>query len=65
MVLVVVGYFKDFRSIVNSKIIYSNEGFQGVDTKYIGGLWVMFEFNDKNVRDKFLIHEGILSWFQR
>ncbi|GJX76532.1 RNA-directed DNA polymerase, eukaryota [Tanacetum coccineum] len=42
---------------------HRNEGFQGVETKYLGGLWVMFEFKDKNVRDKFLIHEGILSWF--
>ncbi|GKE66763.1 reverse transcriptase domain, reverse transcriptase zinc-binding domain protein, partial [Tanacetum coccineum] len=62
-ILAVVGCFKDFRSIVNSKIICRNEGFQGVETKYLGGLWVMFEFKDKNVRNKFLIHEGILSWF--
>ncbi|GKA82971.1 reverse transcriptase domain, reverse transcriptase zinc-binding domain protein [Tanacetum coccineum] len=63
VVLAVVGCFKDFRSIVNAKIICRNEGFQGVETKYLGGLWVMFEFNDKDVRDKFLNHEGILSWF--
>ncbi|GKA79596.1 uncharacterized mitochondrial protein-like protein [Tanacetum coccineum] len=61
--LALIGCHKDFRSIANSKIICKNEGFTGVEVKYLGGLWVMFVFNDKQVRDRFLKHEGILSWF--
>ncbi|GJU26203.1 RNA-directed DNA polymerase, eukaryota, reverse transcriptase zinc-binding domain protein [Tanacetum coccineum] len=63
LALALIGCFKDFRSIANSKIICKNESFQGVETKYLGGLWVLFEFDDKEVRDKFLIHEGTLSWW--
>nr|GEV86284.1 reverse transcriptase domain, reverse transcriptase zinc-binding domain protein [Tanacetum cinerariifolium] len=61
--LALIGCHKDFYSISNSKIVCKNEGFAGVDIKYLGGLWVLFEFNDKNVRDNFLKHEGTLSWF--
>nr|GEV68415.1 RNA-directed DNA polymerase, eukaryota, reverse transcriptase zinc-binding domain protein [Tanacetum cinerariifolium] len=49
LALALIGCFKDFRSIANSKIICRNEGFQGLETKYIGGLWVLFEFDDKEV----------------
>nr|GEW29263.1 hypothetical protein [Tanacetum cinerariifolium] len=61
--LTLIGCHKDFRSTANSKVICRNEGFLGVDTKYLGGLWVLFKFNDKDARDRFLKHEGILSWF--
>ncbi|PWA67710.1 hypothetical protein CTI12_AA315420 [Artemisia annua] len=61
--LAILGCHKDFKSIVNSKIICRNEGFTGVDVKYLVGLWVLFTFQDKKVRDCFLKHEGILSWF--
>ncbi|GJT59727.1 RNA-directed DNA polymerase, eukaryota, reverse transcriptase zinc-binding domain protein [Tanacetum coccineum] len=33
-----------------------NQG--GVEVKYLGGLWVMFVFIDKKVRESFLNHEG-------
>ncbi|GKB88582.1 RNA-directed DNA polymerase, eukaryota, partial [Tanacetum coccineum] len=61
--LALIGCHKDFRSIANSKTICRNEGFTGVEVKYLGGLWVMFVFNDKQVKDSFLKHEGIVSWF--
>ncbi|GJU66383.1 hypothetical protein Tco_1252642 [Tanacetum coccineum] len=61
--LAVLGCHKDFRAIANSNIICRNEGFVGVDVKYLGGLWVMFIFNDMKAKDSFLHHEGILSWF--
>ncbi|PWA40142.1 hypothetical protein CTI12_AA565510 [Artemisia annua] len=63
MELVILGCHKDFRSIENSKIICNNEGFLGVDVKYLGGLWVMFSFDDMDARNSFLTHEGVLSWF--
>ncbi|GKC45716.1 RNA-directed DNA polymerase, eukaryota, partial [Tanacetum coccineum] len=40
-----------------------DDSFSGVEIKYLGGLWVLFVFNDKHVSDKFLNHEGIQSWF--
>nr|GEZ01647.1 hypothetical protein [Tanacetum cinerariifolium] len=60
--LTLIGCHKDFRSIANSKVICRNEGFLGVDTKYLGGLWVLFEFNDKDAKERFLKHEGILGF---
>ncbi|PWA48331.1 hypothetical protein CTI12_AA491790 [Artemisia annua] len=59
----ILGCYKDFRSIVNSNIICRNEGFIGVDVKYLGGLWVLFSFQDTKARDCFLKHEGVKSWF--
>ncbi|GKB73143.1 hypothetical protein Tco_0934555, partial [Tanacetum coccineum] len=35
LALALIGWFKDFRSIANSKIICKNESFQGVETKYL------------------------------
>nr|GEX22282.1 heat stress transcription factor A-4c-like [Tanacetum cinerariifolium] len=61
--LAILGCHKDFRSIANSRIICRNEGFSGVDIKYLGGLWVLFVFKDKHARDKFINHKGIQSWF--
>ncbi|GKC17607.1 RNA-directed DNA polymerase, eukaryota, partial [Tanacetum coccineum] len=61
--LAVLGCHKDFRAIANSNTICMNEGFEGVDVKYLGGLWVIFIFNDTKARDSFLQHEGISSWF--
>ncbi|GKB10604.1 ribonuclease H-like domain-containing protein [Tanacetum coccineum] len=54
---------KDFQSIANLRIMCRSKGFLGVETKYLGGLWVLFEFNDMDTRDSFLKHEGVLSWF--
>ncbi|GJS29442.1 reverse transcriptase domain, reverse transcriptase zinc-binding domain protein [Tanacetum coccineum] len=39
--LTLIGCHKDFRSITNFKIICRNEGFTGVEVKYLGGLWVI------------------------
>ncbi|PWA51880.1 hypothetical protein CTI12_AA461240 [Artemisia annua] len=61
--LAILGCYKDFRSIANARILCHTEGFLEVDVKYLGGLWVMFEFKSLETRDKFLKHEGVLSWF--
>ncbi|GKE82347.1 hypothetical protein Tco_1552347 [Tanacetum coccineum] len=60
--LALIGCYKDFRAIGNSRITCRNEGFVGVETKYLGGLWVLFEFYYRDTRDRFLKHEGVLSW---
>ncbi|GJX36355.1 reverse transcriptase domain, reverse transcriptase zinc-binding domain protein, partial [Tanacetum coccineum] len=61
--LALLGCFKDFWSIANTCIMCSSEGFVDVDFKYLGGLWVLFYFNTKESRDKFLNHKGVNSWF--
>nr|GEV12839.1 putative RNA-directed DNA polymerase, eukaryota, reverse transcriptase zinc-binding domain protein [Tanacetum cinerariifolium] len=61
--LAVIGCYKDFRSIANARSLCHGEGFLDVNFKYLGGLWLMFEFKSLKVRDKFLKHDGILSWF--
>ncbi|PWA55680.1 hypothetical protein CTI12_AA423080 [Artemisia annua] len=57
------GCFKDFRAIANTKNMCHNEGFLNVDFKYLGGLWVLFDFDSEEARNKFLSHKGILTWF--
>lgn len=58
-----LGCFKDFRAIANTKNMCHNEGFLNVDFKYLGGLWVLFDFDSEEARNKFLSHKGILTWF--
>ncbi|GJZ84430.1 reverse transcriptase domain, reverse transcriptase zinc-binding domain protein [Tanacetum coccineum] len=60
---VVLGCYKDFCSIANSRTLCRSEGFLEVDIKYLGGLWTLFDFHSLGARDKFLIHSGIQTWF--
>ncbi|GJZ15913.1 RNA-directed DNA polymerase, eukaryota [Tanacetum coccineum] len=39
------------------------KAFLGFSFKYLGGLWVLFEFSSQNAKDNFIKHEGILSRF--
>nr|GEV20284.1 RNA-directed DNA polymerase, eukaryota [Tanacetum cinerariifolium] len=56
---------KRFSSIVNLRVLLSNEGFHNVKITYLGGLWVMFELDSLNTKAKFLKHVGVASWFSR
>ncbi|GJX36639.1 RNA-directed DNA polymerase, eukaryota, reverse transcriptase zinc-binding domain protein [Tanacetum coccineum] len=58
-----LGCYRDFRAIANTRSMCRNEGFLNVDFKYLGGLWVLFDFESSDARDKFLNHKGILTWF--
>nr|GEV12882.1 RNA-directed DNA polymerase, eukaryota, reverse transcriptase zinc-binding domain protein [Tanacetum cinerariifolium] len=61
--LALLGCFKDFRAIANSRNLCRNEGFLNVDIKYLGGLWVLFNFETAEAKDNFLKNKGIMSWF--
>ncbi|GKA04369.1 RNA-directed DNA polymerase, eukaryota, reverse transcriptase zinc-binding domain protein [Tanacetum coccineum] len=61
--LAILGCYKDFRSIENTRTLCQSEGFLDVEFKYLGGLWVLFKFSSLDARNKFLKHEGILSCF--
>ncbi|GKB05354.1 putative RNA-directed DNA polymerase, eukaryota, reverse transcriptase zinc-binding domain protein [Tanacetum coccineum] len=59
----ILGCFKDFRSIANTRNLCRGEGFMDLDFKYLGGLWVLFDFNSLEARNNFLKHKGISTWF--
>nr|GEU48517.1 RNA-directed DNA polymerase, eukaryota [Tanacetum cinerariifolium] len=54
---------RNFRSIANAHTLCSCEGFREVVIKYLGGLWVLFEFSKVETKSKFLKHKCILTWF--
>ncbi|GJY86438.1 RNA-directed DNA polymerase, eukaryota [Tanacetum coccineum] len=57
-----MGRVKDVSAILLPCII-SKEGFQNVKLSYLGGMWVLFEFDSLTTKEKFLNHSGIGSWF--
>ncbi|GJW89550.1 RNA-directed DNA polymerase, eukaryota [Tanacetum coccineum] len=61
--LALLGCYKDFRSIANTRFICRSEGFLEVEFKYLGGLWVLFEFKSLDAKEKSLYHKGIAAWF--
>ena len=55
--------FKDFRAISNIRSMCQGEGFNEVEPKYLGGLWVLLDFDSVERRDAFRHHHAFLSWF--
>ncbi|GJV49452.1 RNA-directed DNA polymerase, eukaryota [Tanacetum coccineum] len=60
---VLVGCVKDFKTIPNIQNVCSSEGFKGIKTSYLGGFWVLFEFDYFKSCEKFQSHYGINLWF--
>nr|GEV23569.1 RNA-directed DNA polymerase, eukaryota, nucleotide-binding alpha-beta plait domain protein [Tanacetum cinerariifolium] len=58
-----MGRAKDVSAIPNLHCIISKEGFYNVKLSYLGGMWVLFEFDYLASKEKFLNHSGIGSWF--
>lgn len=54
---------KDFRSIANTRNLCQGEGFLEVETVYLGGLWVLLDFNSLAIREAFLKHGAFNAWF--
>lgn len=61
--LAILGCYKDFRSVANTRTLCRSEGFLEVDFIYLGGLWILFKFKSLGTRNKFLNHKGISTWF--
>nr|GEV79181.1 RNA-directed DNA polymerase, eukaryota, reverse transcriptase zinc-binding domain protein [Tanacetum cinerariifolium] len=59
----VMGRVKDFNSIPNLPTIFSDEGFADVKLLYLGGFWVMLEFDKVETKSKLMQHTGVNSWF--
>ncbi|GJW71086.1 RNA-directed DNA polymerase, eukaryota, reverse transcriptase zinc-binding domain protein, partial [Tanacetum coccineum] len=60
---VLVGCVKDFKTLPNIHTVCSSEGFTRLKINYLGGFWVLLEFNSFQSCEKFYTHEGIKSWF--
>ncbi|GJQ94657.1 RNA-directed DNA polymerase, eukaryota [Tanacetum coccineum] len=60
----VMGKVKDANSISNIQILLHDEGFMDVKSKYLGGMWVMLEFEKEETKLNILSHTGVNSWFQ-
>nr|GEY00804.1 RNA-directed DNA polymerase, eukaryota [Tanacetum cinerariifolium] len=54
---------KEVSAIPNLYIILAKKGFDYVKLSYLGGLWVLFEFDSRTSMENFRNHVGIGSWF--
>nr|GEX89406.1 nucleotide-binding alpha-beta plait domain-containing protein [Tanacetum cinerariifolium] len=53
--LCLMGKVKDFASLSKLKVVLVNEGFSNIKLRYMGGYWVMIEFQSANM--------GVGTWF--
>ncbi|GJY65385.1 RNA-directed DNA polymerase, eukaryota, partial [Tanacetum coccineum] len=61
--LSLVGKVKEVSAIPNLPVMIVKEGFQNVKLTYLGGMWILFEFDSTTIKEKFLAHTGVGSWF--
>ncbi|GJS28837.1 RNA-directed DNA polymerase, eukaryota [Tanacetum coccineum] len=58
-----MGKVKDVNSFPNLRTILMDEGFSDVKLMYLGGMWVMFEFDKVDTKVNMMQHTGVKSWF--
>ncbi|GKD02335.1 RNA-directed DNA polymerase, eukaryota, nucleotide-binding alpha-beta plait domain protein [Tanacetum coccineum] len=58
-----MGRVKDINSIPNLRTLLMDEGFSDVKLMYLGGMWVMFEFDKVDTKVNMMQHTGVKSWF--
>ncbi|GJS33367.1 RNA-directed DNA polymerase, eukaryota [Tanacetum coccineum] len=58
-----MGKVKDVNSIPNLRTLLTEEGFSVVNLVYLGGMWVMFEFDKVETKENMMQHTGVKSWF--
>ncbi|GJY82239.1 hypothetical protein Tco_0495615 [Tanacetum coccineum] len=54
-----MGKVKEFSSLTNLKVVLANKGFDNIKLKYMGGFWVMIEFQTEASKEKFKAKVGI------
>ncbi|GJS45824.1 nucleotide-binding alpha-beta plait domain-containing protein [Tanacetum coccineum] len=57
------GKVKEFSSLANLKMVLDNEGFHNIKLKYMGGYWVIIEFETEASKENFKANVGTGSWF--
>ncbi|GJV53563.1 RNA-directed DNA polymerase, eukaryota, reverse transcriptase zinc-binding domain protein [Tanacetum coccineum] len=60
-----MGKVKEFSTLTNLKMVLSNEGFDYINLKYLGGFWVLIEFKSEDSKQKFNSKMGTGSWFSQ
>jgi len=60
---VVLGKVKDFKILPNLWMMCKNEGFLDVSIRYVGGVWVLFEFSNAKTCNNFKANGVVKEWF--
>ncbi|GKA26171.1 RNA-directed DNA polymerase, eukaryota [Tanacetum coccineum] len=61
--LSLMGKVNEVPTIPNLPVLIAKEGFLNVKIKYLGGMWLLFDFDSSASKQKFLAHTGVRSWF--
>nr|GFB19261.1 nucleotide-binding alpha-beta plait domain-containing protein [Tanacetum cinerariifolium] len=59
------GKVKEFSSFDNMRMVLRNEGFNDIDLRYMGGMWIMINFKTEDTKAKFQSCLGATSWFSQ
>nr|GFA34064.1 RNA-directed DNA polymerase, eukaryota, nucleotide-binding alpha-beta plait domain protein [Tanacetum cinerariifolium] len=65
LTLSLVGKLKEFDSLPNLKKILVEEGFTDIIIRYMEGFRVLFQSVSKVLKDNFMAHVGVNSWFSK
>nr|GEY91155.1 putative ribonuclease H-like domain-containing protein [Tanacetum cinerariifolium] len=60
---VVKGKANESKDPIEKKVV--KEGFLELSLKYVGGLWVLIEFQTASARNSFLNHKGMHNWLSK
>ncbi|GJZ99397.1 nucleotide-binding alpha-beta plait domain-containing protein [Tanacetum coccineum] len=63
--LCLMGKVTKFASLSNLKVFLVNEGFNNIKLKYMGGYWVMIEFQSEEAKKSFRVNTGMGAWFSQ
>ncbi|GJU37673.1 nucleotide-binding alpha-beta plait domain-containing protein [Tanacetum coccineum] len=58
-----LGKVKEFSSFDNMRMVLGNEGFDDINLRYMGGMWIMIDFKTEDTKAKFQSCLGATSWF--
>nr|GEW69835.1 zinc finger, CCHC-type [Tanacetum cinerariifolium] len=60
-----LGKVKEFTSFDNMRMVLGNKGFNDIDLRYMGGMWIMIGFKTEDTKAKFQSCLGATSWFSQ
>ncbi|GJV07812.1 RNA-directed DNA polymerase, eukaryota [Tanacetum coccineum] len=60
-----IGKVKELSSLTNLKLVLANEGFDCIKLKYLGGFWVMIEFQSVLAKEKLKDNVAVGYWFSQ
>ncbi|KAL4569159.1 hypothetical protein LXL04_024790 [Taraxacum kok-saghyz] len=56
------GKARDFLTLPNLRLLCMDEGFEEIELRYVGGLWVLFEFNSEATCRNFMENKAMDHW---